>query len=96
MVFANPLYLLLLLCLIPAIIWYILKHKKAQAALQVSSTQAFAKLPKTYKYYLRHFLFILRLGAIACIIIVLARPQATDRWENQTREGITVYKWTYG
>lgn len=90
MVFANPLYLLLLLCLIPAIIWYILKHKKAQAALQVSSTQAFVKLPKTYKYYLRHFLFVLRLGAIACIIIVLARPQATDRWENQTREGVDI------
>ena len=90
MVFANPLYLLLLLCLIPAVVWYIFKQKKAQAALQVSSTQAFDKMPDTYKYYLRHLLFVLRMAAIACVIVMLARPQATDRWENQTREGVDI------
>lgn len=32
MVFANPLYLFLLLLLIPVIVWYILKQKNAQAS----------------------------------------------------------------
>ncbi|MCP9611881.1 vWA domain-containing protein [Coprobacter tertius] len=90
MVFANPLYLFLLLLLIPAIAWYIFKQKKAQAALQVSTTQPFDKLPRSWKFYLRHFLFFLRMVVIASIIIVLARPQSTDSWENQTREGVDI------
>lgn len=90
MIFANPLYLFLLLLLIPAIAWYIYKQKKAQPSLQVSSTQAFAKMPLSYKAYLRHFRFFLRLAAIACIIVALARPQSTDNWENSSTEGIDI------
>lgn len=90
MVFANPLYLLLLLLLIPAIAWYIWKQGKAEASLQVSSTQPFAKMPKSYKWYLRHFRFILRLLAIACIVVALARPQSTSSWENSSTEGIDI------
>ena len=56
MVFANPLYLLLLLLIIPVIAWYILKQKRMQAALQVSTTQPYDKKPRTYKIYLRHFM----------------------------------------
>ena len=78
MIFANPLYLWLLLLLLPAIVWYVMKQKKAQASLQVSSTFAFDKLSTTYKAYLRHLRFALRLGAIACVIVALARPQSTD------------------
>ena len=90
MIFANPLYLWLLLLLLPAIVWYIMKQKKAQASLQVSSTFAFDKLPTTYKAYLRHLRFILRLGVVACVIVALARPQSTDKWENQTTEGVDI------
>ena len=90
MIFANPLYLWLLLLLLPAIVWYIMKQKKAQASLQVSSTFAFDKLPTTYKAYLQHLRFILRLGVVACVIVALARPQSTDKWENQTTEGVDI------
>ena len=72
MVFANPLYLFLLLLLIPVIVWYILKQKNAQASLQVSTTQAFDKMPKSYKVYLRHVRFAVRILVITCLIIVLA------------------------
>lgn len=90
MIFDNPWYLLLLLLLIPAIVWYILKHKKAQAAMNVSSTEAFDKLPRTYKAYLRHVVFALRLLAIACVIVVLARPMTTDSWQKSSTEGVDV------
>lgn len=90
MVFANPLYLLLLLLLIPAIAWYVIKQRSAQASLQVSTTQAFESMPKSYKTYLRHFRFVLRLGAIACIIVVLARPQSSSSWQNTSTEGIDI------
>ncbi len=90
MVFANPWCLLLLLLLIPAIAWYIIKQNKAQAAMQVSSTEAFDKLPRSYKEYLRHVSFALRMAVIACIIVVLARPQSTDSWQNSSTEGVDI------
>ena len=91
MVFANPTYLYLLLLLIPLIGWYIWKLRKTQASLQVSSSQAF-DLPggSSYKVYLRHVPFIFRMFAIALIIIVLARPQSTNSWQNTSTEGIDI------
>ena len=90
MVFANPLYLLLLLLIIPVIAWYILKQKRMQAALQVSTTQPFDKMPRTYKIYLRHFNFVLRVLAVVLLIIALARPQSTDSWQNSSTEGVDI------
>lgn len=90
MTFANPLYLYLLLLLIPVIAWYIWKQKGAQASLQVSATQAFDKLPVTYKSYLRHFRFFLRLLVLICVIVALARPQSSNSWQNSTTEGIDI------
>ncbi len=91
MVFANPTYLYLLLLLIPLIGWYIWKLRKSQASLQVSSSQAF-DLPEatSYKVYLRHVPFVLRMAAIAFLIIVLARPQSTNSWQNSSTEGIDI------
>ena len=91
MIFANPNYLYLLLLLIPLIGWYIWKMRKNQASLQVSSSMAF-EAPKTttIKVYLRHLPFVLRMIAVALIIVVLARPQSTDNWQNSTTEGIDI------
>lgn len=88
--FAHPSYLWLFLLFIPAVVWYIYKHKKAEASLQISSTYAFDRMGNSYKKYLRHLLFLLRLGAVACLIIVLARPQSTNYWSNQATEGIDI------
>lgn len=90
MTFANPLYLYLLLLLIPVIAWYVWKQKGAQASLQVSAIQAFDKLPVTYKSYLRHFRFFLRLLILGCVIIALARPQSSSSWQNSSTEGIDI------
>ena len=90
MVFANPLYLLLLLLIIPIIAWYVLKQKHMQAALQVSTTQPFDKMPRTYKIYLRHFNFVLRVLAVVLLIIALDRPQSTDSWQNSSTEGVDI------
>ncbi|MDR2774085.1 MAG: VWA domain-containing protein [Tannerella sp.] len=91
MIFANPHYLYLLLLLIPLIVWYILKARKKQASLQVSAMQAF-DTPKatTWKVYARHLPFVLRSIAVALVIIILARPQSTNSWENRNTEGIDI------
>lgn len=90
MIFENPWYLLLLLLLIPVIVWYVLKQKTAQASLKVSSTEAFDKMPRSYKVYLRHVVFALRMLVIACVIVILARPMTTDSWHKSSTEGVDV------
>ena len=91
MVFANPTYLYLLLLLVPLIGWYIYKLHKSQASLQVSSSEAF-QLPGTSSWtvYMRHLPFVLRMLAIALLIVVLARPQSTNSWQNSSTEGIDI------
>ncbi|MGM9759994.1 MAG: VWA domain-containing protein [Parabacteroides sp.] len=91
MVFANPTYLYLLLLLIPLIGWYIYKLGKSQASLQVSSAEAFQLAgARSWKVYLRHVPFVLRMALIALLIVVLARPQSTNSWQNSSTEGIDI------
>jgi Ca-activated chloride channel family protein len=47
-------------------------------------------MPRTYKAHLRHFVFALRILAIACVIVVLARPMTTDSWQKSSTEGVDV------
>ena len=91
MIFANPNYLYLLLLLLPLIGWYVWKLQKSQASMQVSSSEVF-DLPQasSWKVHLRHLPFVLRMAVIALLIIVLARPQSTDSWQNSSTEGIDI------
>ncbi len=88
--FANPGFLYLLVVLIPLIIWYLFKLRDSQATLQVSSIKGFGRTPRTWKHILKHSMFVLRVIAIALLIIGLARPQSTDRWQNVSTEGIDI------
>ena len=90
MIFENPSYLYFLLLLIPIAAWYIWKRKKYTANLQVSSTETFMMVPKSYKYYLLHLPFVLRLGVLALLIVVLARPQTVNNWSDKDVEGIDI------
>ena len=90
MVFANPICLLLLLLVIPLIIWYIIKLRKAQANFKMSTTDGFAKAPKTMRVYMRHTPFCLRVLAIVAIVFVLARPQSVSSSEKTKSEGIDI------
>jgi Ca-activated chloride channel family protein len=88
--YANPELLYLLFGLIPLIAWYLFRQKKFSASIQVSTIKSLESAPKTWKHYLRHLLFIIRMAVIALLIIVLARPQSSENWENQTTEGIDI------
>ncbi len=90
MVFANIEYLFLLLLLIPYIVWYIMKRKKNEATLQISDARVYAHTPKSFRIYLLHAPFLLRLAALVMIILVLARPQSTNSWQNSEIEGIDI------
>lgn len=88
--YAHPELFYLLLVLIPIIAWYVFRQKKFSASIQISTIKGLAGAPKTWKHYLRHILFVIRILVIALLIVVLARPQSTENWENTSTEGIDI------
>jgi len=88
--FAEPLYLYFL-AVIPAMIaFYVIKQQKTTASLRMPGLQQFGMAGITFRHYLRHILFALRTLALTLLIIVLARPQATDKFQNTSTEGIDI------
>lgn len=89
-VFANPNLLYLLLLIVPVIVWYVLNHQKTHASIQISTIKGIGKNHLTYKHILRHVVFVMRVIAIALIIIAIARPQSTLSWKDEESEGIDI------
>ena len=88
--FANPNLLWLLLLVPLTILWYVLRHKKQEASVRFSDMKGFVKLPKTWKAYLRHLLFALKMAALALLIVALARPQSSSTNSTSNIEGIDI------
>ena len=87
---AHPHYLWLLLVLVPLIAWYIYKHRSLHPSLATSSTKPFAKLRTPLRAWLIHLVFLLQLATIACVIVILARPQTRDSWNTSSVEGTDI------
>ena len=88
--FANPQFFWLLLVLPLMVVWYGYSNKKSKPNVTLSSTIAFKKI-SSWKDYLYHFLFALRLLAVALIIIALARPQThSENAQTKITDGIDI------
>lgn len=90
MEFANKEYLFLLLLLIPYILWYLMRKRMTEPTLKISDTRVYKFAPRSWKVILMPVLFIFRIIAFVLLVIILARPQTRNSWENQTREGIDI------
>jgi Ca-activated chloride channel family protein len=88
--FANPGLLYMLILIAPMLAWYVWKERDAFANIRFSSLKPFEGQRITYRHLLRHLIFALRMMVIALVIVVLARPQSTNRWQNVTTEGIDI------
>ena len=88
--FANPAFFWGLLLIPAAIVWYILRHKKQEASMRFSDTGGFNALPKSWKVYGRHLLFVLEMAALALLIVAMARPQSTSKSQKSNIEGIDI------
>lgn len=89
MIFAYPQYLFLFLLYIPLIVWYIMRMRKQQPTIHISTITPLTKV-KTYKAYLIHVLFVLRLMTIGFVIVILARPQVKDNWKSSIMNGTDI------
>jgi len=90
MEFANSGYLLLLLLLIPYLLWYFLRGKGKEPTMRMSDTFAYQHAPKSWKVKLIHLPMALRCIVYALVVIVLARPQTYNAWDNKDTEGIDI------
>ena len=89
-VFANPEFFWLLLLLPLMLLWYWYWNKKSQANVTFSSTIAFKKT-KSWSDALYHLLFVLRMIAIALIVVALARPQThSENAKTKITDGIDI------
>ena len=89
-IFANPEFFWLLLLLPLMLLWYWFWNKKSQANVTFSTTIAFKKT-KSWSDALYHLLFVLRMIAIALIVVALARPQThSENAKTKITDGIDI------
>jgi len=88
--FANPGFFYLLIIIPVMIAWYLWRGKRNTATLKVSGFENIDDKIGSARIWLRHLLFVLRIAAIALLIVVLARPQSSNNWESVTTEGVDI------
>jgi Ca-activated chloride channel homolog len=86
--FASPKMLSLFAFLVFLLWWYITKNNKRNATVKVSTAYAFTG--KSGKNFFRHLPFVLRLLALGCVILALARPQTHDDERLTKGQGIDI------
>ena len=87
--FAKPWFFALFAGLPLLIFFYLRPVMRTQGTMLVSGIKAFGS-GRSWKTMLRHILFILRILAISCIIIALARPQTGSEQQLTSGEGIDI------
>ena len=87
--FAYP-YLLLLLAGLPVLWWWVRKNEKQQTAAFIITDADTLPADKTAKVQFRQLPLVLRLLALACCIVALARPQLKNDVEVVEGQGIDI------
>ncbi|MBC7875518.1 MAG: VWA domain-containing protein [Ferruginibacter sp.] len=78
-----------LFALLPLLIWwYVKRSSRNQSTIKVSS--AFAFTVTSWKNRFRHLPFVIRLLALSCLILALARPQEKNEEQRSEGEGIDI------
>jgi Ca-activated chloride channel family protein len=88
MIFQSPLYLLLLFLL--PLFWWLVRRKKNTASIRFSAAELIRQPKPGLKVVLLENLMILRMVAIALVIIALARPQKPVVHQRIYKQGIDI------
>lgn len=88
MQFQNP-EILYLLAVIPIVIAYYIFVGRRRASLRVT-TLGTERMPRTLRYWLRDMPIVLRLAALAVLIVALARPVEAHSSTESSTEGIDI------
>jgi Ca-activated chloride channel family protein len=88
--FAYPAFFYALILLPIMAGWYLWKGRNSTAAMKISGFENLDERIGSSRIWLRHLLFALRMLVVGLIILVLARPQSSNQWEQVTTEGIDI------
>ncbi len=88
--FAYPWVLYFLIIVPLMLVWYWFKGRQKQPSITYSSLSIFRNIAFSWRERFRHIPIILRVLAVALLIIALARPQNFSSGENIYTEGIDI------
>ena len=86
--FAQPMLLWLLIFIPLMTASYVFRNNWGE--IKISSLSNLPLAGRSYKEYLKHFMFAMKVLAVGLLIVVLARPQSRTSWKNITTEGIDI------
>jgi len=86
--FAQPVLLWLLVFIPLMIASYIFRNNWGEVTISSFSNLALTR--RSFKEYLKYFMFGMRVIAVGLLILALARPQSKTSWKNITTEGIDI------
>lgn len=88
--FANKECLLLLLLLIPYLLWYLFRGRNRVPVLRMSDLSPYGAMPMSWRVRLMPVLTLLNMAVYVLMVVILARPQSRNSWNNRTVEGIDI------
>jgi Mg-chelatase subunit ChlD len=87
--FGQPQFFYLLILIPVLIAWKVIKGRSQQAAINVSSVKGLQNI-SSWKNVFHHIPFVLRILALICIIVALARPQTRNDEQLTEGEGVDI------
>ncbi len=88
--FAHPGFFFILLVIPLMIVWYVFTMNKSVPRVKISSLGIFGGARATGLQIFRHSLPLLRIIAIAALVLAFARPQSSESWQDSNTEGIDI------
>ena len=65
-------------------------RKKTEPTMRMSDTKAYRFAPRSWKVTLMPLQLILRIATFILLVLILARPQTRNSWNNKSVEGIDI------
>ena len=87
--FVNSELLILLIIPIIILIWNHIKKSKNKSSIEFSNTESLQSLTSV-KTKFKNIPYYLKLVAFSLLVIAIARPQSSTKWEESTTEGIDI------
>ena len=88
--FVHPEFLLLIILVLLAAAWYIYSFRSRNPVMIFPLTEKLKQFSTGWKRNFIHVPFVLNALAAVLLIIVLARPQSSNRWKDTSAEGIDI------
>ncbi|MBD3271113.1 MAG: VWA domain-containing protein [Elusimicrobia bacterium] len=88
--FADPLYFLLLIPFIAAVIVYLTRTRTAAGAITFSDLSELKRMPRSIRSEIRRYMPVLKSIALVLFIVALARPQKGQKSEELLTRGLDI------